>query len=313
MRWISLIFTALISLALGPLYASDLLNTSIIPLSAATIYTLNDADELQPSGLCQSDDGLYFVSDKHNTLYRLDINQGNATPLPFLKFDKLIPDDPEVNLPLFQRLNGFYKKWTQSGYYDWEGIACGEGEFYLLSEQLRAILKINPSAHSASWLQIDPNIIKQHRLHQHANAGPEGIAFDGQKLYVAFERQPSAIVTVDGQQIYRLRNTLINNMPDDISALTVNEKDLFFINRNHNRLCKQPLNDNEAEHCLSYAAIAQHYLRYPTEYGVVEGAAMNKNELWLITDNNGQTNAWNAQTAPVLVHIEIRDLLNDIE
>jgi hypothetical protein len=182
------------------------------------------------------------------------------------------------------------------GRYDCEGIAQDtEGRFYICEEADRWILRCDPKTKMVERLAIDWSAAKQYFNPIDRNASFEGIAIGDDKLYVANERQLGRIIAVDLKTL---------RVADDfaVAAWGSNAQDVHYSDlswfdgalyvllresrcvlkvdpKSHRVLAEYSFREVEREPDVLYR------LLYPT--GNMEGLAVDREYIWLVTDNNG--------------------------
>jgi hypothetical protein len=183
------------------------------------------------------------------------------------------------------------------GRYDCEGVTeDAQGRIYLCEEANRWILRWDPKTKAVERLDIDWTPVKRY-FSSDRNAAWEGIAIDGQTLYVANERKRGRLIAVD-------LNTL--KVKDDFVApashsiwYDAHYSDLCWFDGALYALMREDhviLKINPATHKVlaeyDFSAMendpdSAYYKVVPLVTGVMEGLAVDKNYFWLCTDNNG--------------------------
>lgn len=257
-------------------------------LRAEQTWQLNlpNGEPFDASGLLlKGDSEILTINDRGSSLYRI-------TFLPTAGAADLIavPDCfTTAQLAKFRR--------EKFGRYDSEGIAQDdEGRLYICEEADRLILRCDPKTKTVERLVIDWSPVKQYFSPIDRNASFEGIAIGGERLYVANERQLGRIITVDLKTLHVIDHFAVS--PLDNKAHDVNYSDLSWFDgslyvllresrcilqvdpKSHRVLAEYSFRDMEREPEVLYR------LLYPT--GNMEGLAVDRDCIWLVTDNNAQ-------------------------
>ena len=254
-------------------------------LSLNAGYSLTGIEGLEPSGLDYCDGRLLFVSDKHgNQIFELNIVESQAIASVYLTLPEIPPPTsigPAVSQPPVNYIANYMK------YFDWEGISCdGQGNIYLASEFYVSILKINKQR-KVSWIEQPLYEFGQRNgLFTKHNAYLEGISVQGEKLWLAAEREPRGLLLInDGRPEvivapeYESKET---RMPLDFAGLDIWQGTLYALERNHYQVCG--LADTKV--CYSYGHVVEEWEFLPRIFGTAEGLAIEGGTLWLIFDNN---------------------------
>lgn len=188
-----------------------------------------------------------------------------------------------------------YRK-EKIGIYDCEGIAQDEqGRLYICEEANRWILRADTKTKSVECLNIDWSPVKKYFHSMDRNASFEGIAIGRGKIYVANERQRGRIIVVDLKSLrviddFSVRPLGSNARDVDYSDLSWFEDALWVLLRESRCVLKVDSAEHQVLAEFDYREMesspgAAYYTRYPT--GVMEGLAVEKEFIWLATDNNG--------------------------
>ena len=256
-------------------------------LRAEQTWQLNlpNGEPFDASGLLITKDAqILTINDRSPGLYRIHFLTNN-TSADLIE----VPDCfSAAQLAKFGR--------EKFGRYDSEGIAQDEeGRLYICEEANRWILRCDSKTKIVERLAIDWSPVKQYFSPFDRNASFEGVAVGGDRLYVANERQLGRIIAVD---LKTLRVTddfavtpLGNNAHDvNYSDLSCFDGALYVLLResrcvlkvdpkSHRVLAEYSFRDMEREPEFLYR------LLYPT--GNMEGLAVDRDYIWLVTDNNG--------------------------
>lgn len=264
-------------------------------LKLAQVYESSSALEI--SGFAFKDNQLFAVSDNawDTWLYGLELRKKNA----------IISKTQNL-----KKLKGYWVYYLSTFFWrdgerlikapwDLEGAAvCGD-ELYLVNEQTRHVLKI--ANESIEKIEIDFRpVFKEMGSPLNtlsANAGFEGVAVDcaNSTLYIAQERSPRAILTVDLKQrsVSNYFDTSTENNPNpDYADLYFTQGHLYVLERNMRRVLKVSPAAQEVVAVASYEEIVPGFLAadlYETGevFGLGEALYMDEKFIYIGNDNNG--------------------------
>jgi hypothetical protein len=280
----------------------------LLPLNSAiaqellleSAYLINGVHSLEPSGLAECQGKLLFVSDKHDEkIFELLLSENNtATAQGYLDLG-FIPTPPPQNFSRWLKVKRFITELIGiSGGYDWEGITCNDtGDFYLASEYYFSVLKVGADG-SNQW--IGKNIYQQANklgFFIEDNAYIEGITLtSNSEIILAIEREPRGIISIlsdDDTIKTKVQSEKIladDGLPLDLTGLESNAGKIFALERNRYRVCELTEAYTERQ-CYSFKDIAKspQWGYSSDKYGSAEGLAIDKNFIWVLQDNNGNT------------------------
>lgn len=178
--------------------------------------------------------------------------------------------------------------------FDCEGIARdAQGRFYVCEERRRWILRCDPVTGVTDRLNIDWSPVKDYFSTVEPNASFEGIAIGNGILYVANERSSPLIIEVD-LKTSRVRKSFVVQ-PRKSSFFGLHYSDLCWFEDHLWVLCRQhrvilkvdPKSRNVvAEYDFGDIESSLGY-RTGLPVGIMEGLAVSKDSIWIVTDNNG--------------------------
>jgi hypothetical protein len=255
-------------------------------LQATQVVVLNPphGERFDASALCFQFDGtLLTIDNLRPELCRIELAPGTATARLVPLGGWLTP----AQLAPFAAL--------KRGNWDCEGIARDEqGRLYICEEVNRWILRCDPKDGSVERLLIDWSPVENF-FSADPNASFEGVAVSGGKLYVANERSSPLVITVD---LRTLRVTdWFRPQPRKSSLLGTHYSDLCWFEGKLWVLCRQhrvvlavnpTTHEVLAEYDYEAAEDALGY-RKSLPVGLMEGLAVDRDFIWLVTDNNGYT------------------------
>lgn len=258
-----------------------------LTLRAEQTWQLNlpRKEPFDASGLCLGPNGeLWTVNDKRAALYRIQwTGDTNSADLVEVR-DCFNPGQ-------LSQLTG-----SRVPRFDFEGVARDEqGKIYVCAESGRQVLRCDPRTGTVESLAIDWKPVQQYFDPSDLNASFEGIAVLGETLFVANERQRGRIITVDLGRL-RVRDSFFvrpsgSNARDiHYSDLSVFEGVLHVLLResrcilavdpvSHQVLVEYNFKEMERQPEVLYRSL------FPT--GQMEGLAVERDYIWLVTDNNG--------------------------
>jgi hypothetical protein len=260
-------------------------------LQAEETWQLNlpNGEQLDASGLLITSRGEFLtVNDRGATVYRIQFIAGaNAANLLELT-DCFSPAQ-------LRPLSG-----QKSGRYDGEGLSeDAQGRIYLCEEADRWILRCDRAKGTVERLAIDWAPVRKYFAAGDVNASFEGIAVGGNQLFLANERQTGRIIVVDLQTLrvtgdFSVRSSTSRARDIHYSDLSWFDGVLYVLCResrcvlavdpeSHRVLAEYDFREMERQPDVLYRSI------YPT--GQMEGLAVERDYLWLLTDNNGSARA----------------------
>lgn len=246
--------------------------------------TVPDKEQFDASGLLLMPNGdLLTVNDKRVGLYK--INRPAESMEATLE---LIP-----NLFTEKQLSPF--KGEKTGHWDLEGIARDEeGQIYVCEEGNRWVLRLDPKTEKVERLAIDWSPVKKY-FSKDTNASWEGIAVGDGRLYLANERERGRIIVLDLKTLQIVSDFSVGAI--QLFARDMHYTDLswfeghLYVLMREARVVLQVDPKTErvvAEYDISSLETtpehAYHRL-YPTGY--FEGLAVDAENIWVVTDNNG--------------------------
>ena len=257
-------------------------------LRAEKYWQLNlpNGERFDASGLLLSTNGtLLTVNDRGAGVYQIQFLSGtNAADLLRL---------PNCFTP--KQLEPFAKEKIDR--YDCEGMAAdAQGRLYICEEANRWILRYDPSKQTVERLAIDWKPVEKYFNPFDRNASFEGIAIGNGKLYVANEREIGRIIVVNLETLKVEDDFAVQ--PSTAYAFDVHYSDLCWFDGRLYALLRESgcvlqidpttkrvtaeysYNDMERQPEVNY------HNRFPT--GTMEGLAVDRDTIWLVTDNNGQ-------------------------
>jgi YVTN family beta-propeller protein len=193
-----------------------------------------------------------------------------------------------------EQLKPFAKE--KVGIWDCEGIARDDqGRLYLCEEANRWIMRWDPRNKAVERLPIDWSSLATNYFSADLNASFEGIAIGNGKLYVANERSNPVIIVVDLNTL-KVTDHFVPapSTPSFLNILHYSdlcwfESALWVLCRQHRVVLKVDPASHEVLSEFKYDELERE-IGYKTRLpgvGIMEGLAVDKNYIWLCTDNNG--------------------------
>lgn len=270
-------------------------------LRAEEVWQLNlpGGEPFNASGLAFNSAGeLLTVNDRSPRVYRIQfLPHTNAADLVEL---------PSCFSPA--QLSPFARE--KAGRYDTEGLAVDEaGRIYTCEEANRWIMRCDPVQGLVERLPIDWTPVQRYFDPGDPNASFEGVAVSPDRLYVANERQMGRIIAVDRASLkvvddFSVRPSTSNARDVHYSDLSWFDGVLYALLResrcvlavrpsDHRVLVEYDFKEMERAPEVLYRSL------FPT--GQMEGLAVERDFLWLVTDNNGTARArFPGDTRPTL-------------
>lgn len=287
---VAALMTALAGCATAPPHATAPVTTwPRYTLQAEQVLTLNPPafERFDASGLLLGPAGdVLTINDQGPQLYRIRVR-------PDGKMADLVPVSD-----LFTPAQMASVSAQKDVFYDCEGIAQDDvGRIYLCEEANRWIFRFDPVTKRVERLPIDWSPVRSYFSGTDANASFEGIAVGQGKLYVANERSSPVIIVVDLASLRVIDRFVVR--PQEGSLLGTHYSDLCWHDGKLFVLCRQhrvvlqvdptthavlaEYNYKQLEEDLGY--VMKHAAFFAL--GMMEGLAVSRDSIWLVTDNNG--------------------------
>jgi uncharacterized protein YjiK len=240
-------------------------------------------DDFQPSGLLLRGDRILTVSDKHDdAVFEIVRGETNATLRTFVSLS------PRMEGPL-----------------DFEGITADEDSALLLaSEAHNRVLRVE-STGRASWVTAPLETIGGSvGLLRERNAGLEGITrLPNGRLLLAAERGPRGLLELQGKgnagetspeaRAWAMPSSIYPipaGRQSDFSDLTTTGGDVYVLERNSHLVVRLERTAErwEEREAWSYARTENdaRFSYRDSRYGVGEGLAIDRDHVYIVTDNN---------------------------
>jgi len=243
-----------------------------------------DKEQFDASGLLLMPNGeLLTVNDKRTGLYKV----------------KLPAEGMEATLELMpnwftgKQLEQF--KASKTGHWDLEGIARDEaGRIYVCEEGNRWVLRLDPKSEKVERLEIDWSPVKKY-FSADGNASWEGIAVGDGRLYLANERERGRIIVLDLKTLEIVGDFGVGAV--QLLARDMHYTDLSWFGGHLYVLMREARAvlqvDPKTERVVAEFDLASletapehaYHRLYPT--GIMEGLAVDAENIWVVTDNNG--------------------------
>jgi len=177
---------------------------------------------------------------------------------------------------------------------DCEGIARDEqGRFYICEERRRWIFRCDPRTGLTERLPIDWAPVKDYFSPVEPNASFEGVAIGREKLYIANERSSPLIIEVDLNSLKVKGRFVVQPAKSSFFGLHYSdlcwfEDQLWVLCRQHRVVLKVDPRTHQVMGEFDFGDIEES-LGYRTglPVGIMEGLAVSKDYIWIVTDNNG--------------------------
>lgn len=257
-------------------------------LTALHTWRLNSPgnERFDASGLLLTRNGqLLTVSDRGPTLYQITPDP-EASTADVRSWREGIPDS---------RFAPFAP--AKSGRLDIEGLTeDAEGRIYLCEEDSRSILSLDLGSRQIRRLDIDWSPVRKYFSTDDRNASFEGVAAGDGKLFVANERQQGRIIVVDLNTLkivdhFAPSSSVGSLWGPQYSDLAWFRGELYVLMREDHVVLRVNPHSHEvlAEYDFRHLELApeNEYRRTYWFTGVMEGLAVDADNIWLVTDNNG--------------------------
>jgi len=255
----------------------------VLRADRVTLLNSPGGERFDASGLLWTKTGgLLTVNDRGPRLYRIETRPGGAEADLRPLADCFTP---EQLAPLAA---------LKREHYDCEGIAQDEqGRLYLCEELNRWILRCDPKTGRVERLPIDWAPVRDLFSGVDPNASFEGIAIGDGKLYVANERTAALIIVVDLARMkvtghFTVQPRKSSFFGTHYSDLSWFEGKLWVLCRQHRVVLEVNPRTHEVLAEYDYREL-EDQLGYRTQFpvGIMEGLAVDREFIWLATDNNG--------------------------
>jgi hypothetical protein len=282
--------SAVISLVAG---CRSVATRKVLPRTQYTLQTartwqlnLPHGERFDASGLFLAPNGdLLTVNDRTSAVYRIQFLPGSSAADLVQLPDCFTPAQ-------LAALDG-----KKTNRYDIEGITeDARQRIYLCDEADRWVLRFDPRSHTVERLKIDWTPVQKYFSPVDRNASFEGIAVGEGMLYVANERQAGRIIVVDLATLrvvddFEVRSSVASFWGPQYSDLCWFSGELYVLMREDHVILRVDPHSHEvlAEYGFSQleSAPENKYRKLYWFAGVMEGLAVDENNFWLVTDNNG--------------------------
>lgn len=279
------IITATLIISFVPLIHAAIGEDTTYPLKLIRALSVDFPERVDLSGLTIFHDTLFTVCDRHDdTIFRIEIADDKAILVPHLKFR--LPEP------------------VTDAHLDFEGITCDKnGVFYLASESLFRILRVDPREEYSRWVTPDLQPYGEEvGLFQTRNANIEGITLVGEGQFVlCAERQPRGIIEVDISKTpcevkaFKYDSTGLKPpepRSPDFTGLFFDNQELYVLQRGAyaiSKLIRSGQTSEEKDFWSYESIVTSEELRYADmTYGRGEGFCMDAERIFVVLDNNGE-------------------------
>ncbi len=261
-------------------------NVRTLYLKADHVWQLDAPDDIRmdSSGLLRLPDGsMLVINDRDGAVYSLRPELNRRTVNLSLATNLFSPTE-------LARFEG-----RKHGRYDGEGLAIdARGRIYFCEETDRWIMRCEPKTGAVELLEIDWSSVS-HWFSTDKNASFEGIAIDGNRLWVANERNIGRIILVDLASLKVVEDfqvAPVGNSDEDIhySDLCFFDGFLWVLCRENFMVLKVNPKSHETVGQYNYRAIERstpNVYAQPFNVGFMEGLSVDATSIWLVADNNG--------------------------
>ncbi|MFK5949670.1 MAG: hypothetical protein QM500_12975 [Methylococcales bacterium] len=261
-------------------------------LQLEAVHPIENSEQLNLSGLAICNGNLLTISDKiSNKLFQID-HKSNTYSINAIR-TITIPENKTTKYKFPNKFIYWVYSVLDNDNYDWEGIACDENNIYLISERHSKILSVGEN--KIEWININTFKIEISGLLDSFGAFIEGITLDDNNFYLALEREPRGIVSIDRATFNKYNvvsyDNHINNStrPDDAAGLSMWNDTLYMVSRNKEEICHVEKTSLSIINCFSYKEAIKRIEYESDKFGVVEGLTITDDYIYLIIDNNGMS------------------------
>lgn len=267
------------------------------------VFYIESTDAVETSGLVIRDNVLYTVSDDHNDIYKISLQDETA----------VLSIEHNLDAMQLSVLN-----------FDLEGITVVDGEFFVVSETHHKLIRLKGD--KLEWVpdygSVYPDAAKI-GLFKTRGAGIEAVTYLGDHTFLmAVERQPRGLieVTLDDEfkNIVHQSNQLFDpsehlsegSRAPDLTGLYHYDGKTYALHRNANviiELIKNKSGQYVEGKSWSFANIIYNpeYAYEDNTYGFAEGLAVDDDYFYVVIDNNGISRANNVEDKhPLLIRIQ---------
>jgi hypothetical protein len=256
-----------------------------IEIDAYWRLILPDREPFDASGLLRTPAGeLLTLSDRGAEVYRVRCSTGTNVARLELHTQAF----PESEMERLKR--------RPSDRFDIEGLAIDDQDrLYLVEEANRWILRWDPRNATVARLEVDWSPVEKYFNPNDRNASFEGVAFGAGRLYVANERDRGRILVVDpaARKVvnhFEVRTHRGNAWDTHYSDLSWHDGRLFVLLRESRAVLAVNPATHRVEAEFDFSRIEQspehRYTTVVPWVGVMEGLAVERDFIWLATDNN---------------------------
>ncbi len=257
-----------------------------LKLISSIPFSTNTLNNLSPSGLTIRNDTLFYVCDYNTDIFswKIDIKAKKIEPASY------------VDLLYCPKFNKNYNSRSEH-----EGITLNDkSEFFVSTERDdNYVFKVIPGSRSDTFTfslskELINHINSDNKLQK--NNFLEGISiYPNDKIVVGYERTPCGLRIFDNKvegsnKLYSLVENV--NIPchkfdgageDDLSGLFYYSNLLYAVNRKAKTVILYEFSNN------SFSPVQYLYygssIKYDSSFGQAEGIAVDKNHIYIITDN----------------------------
>lgn len=218
--------------------------------------------------------------------------------------------------------------------FDLEGITACNGHLFVVAEEPRTIIRINPKTKVSTSHTLDVESYYRRsarmrhpmaRFSYHSNAGYEGITCDpkAKRLYVIQERQPRYILVVDMPSVWKQGKQLrihshfdlpsfslprqINGIDSepDFAGADMDKGFLYVLYRNERLVLKVNPKTHNMLAAYSFRHAEDRLYKQRLPFGLAEGLVVRGNRIYIVMDNNRRPRKLNpTDRRPVLLSFE---------
>ena len=280
----------------------------IHPLKLKTLWSVDSsqiASRMDLSGLSTDGTSLFTVSDLSdlNDIYRIDLQESGAVLRIHQKLDA-------------DWMQQYAQENAQYGRLDMEGIAWCAGQFYIVNEHKRSVLRIG----SGAYQELVPDWENFHKGRMNPfsgveNAGLEAVACNGTDLYLFNERQfrMGYVYSLTSEKLTHqfdipsgpnLPRFLVEQwMYADFAGAHYEDGVLYLLERNSHQIIKVDPKSYQVLARYDFSQWEKGLFTTKDPYGLAEGLTIFNGSFFVVLDNNLDLRSKDQSPMPYLLEL----------
>lgn len=269
----------------------------VVPATLRQAWWIDGSQGLDISGLAFCNGRLLAVADKASDRFFSLAPRRDSASVTLVQEAGFVPPGLPPDQPVSLKARAIHYASVDLSM-DFEGITCGRGQLYLLSERHNRLARFDGEGRRARWTgQKWSQSARAAGYLQKFNAESEGLAKVGDDFWIALERNPRGLlrlkpgdeVGVDFYQIPPVRGLDFRGRSEDIAGLDYYGGYLYTLERNAFAVCQRAVDTLQANWCVTYREVEEspEYVYRETRFGKGEGVAVSERGIFVVLDNNG--------------------------